>query len=167
MSGGRGSSSSYSNNNNINNSNSNDGSDERLLFLRGVGERNEIGVPSKFKSAHYKKPARRHKSARQLVSDENKRINALLSKANKAVEGSGTAKRLVSQGNPTSAWKPPPSIRPAKKYCDVTGLKGLYKSPTNNIRYHNAEVYQLIVKPMAPGVDQEYLKLRGANFVLK
>ncbi|CAI4059823.1 Ies6p SKDI_05G0260 [Saccharomyces kudriavzevii IFO 1802] len=166
MSGGRGSSSSYSNNNIINNNNSNDGSDERLLFLRGVGERNEIGVPSKFKSAHYKKPARRHKSARQLVSDENKRINALLSKANKAVEGSGTAKRLVSKVTYFSV-EAPPSIRPAKKYCDVTGLKGLYKSPTNNIRYHNAEVYQLIVKPMAPGVDQEYLKLRGANFVLK
>lgn len=151
---------------NSNSNNNNDGSDERLLFLRGVGERNEIGPASWFKPAHYKKPARRHKSARQLVSDENKRINALLSKANKTTDVSPAAKRLVPKATYFSV-EAPPSIRPAKKYCDVTGLKGIYKSPTNNIRYHNAEIYQLIVKPMAPGVDQEYLKLRGANFVLK
>ncbi|CAI4956821.1 ANM_HP_G0130780.mRNA.1.CDS.1 [Saccharomyces cerevisiae] len=166
MSGSRGNSSNSSVSNNSNNNNNNDGGDERLLFLRSVGERNEIGFPSRFKSAHYKKPTRRHKSARQLISDENKRINALLTKANKAAEGSTAARRLVPKATYFSV-EAPPSIRPAKKYCDVTGLKGFYKSPTNNIRYHNAEIYQLIVKPMAPGVDQEYLKLRGANFVLK
>lgn len=80
MSGGRGNSSNSSVSNNSNNNNNNDGGDERLLFLRSVGERNEIGFPSRFKSAHYKKPTRRHKSARQLISDENKRINALLTR---------------------------------------------------------------------------------------
>lgn len=67
MSGSRGNSSNSSVSNNSNNNNNNDGGDERLLFLRSVGERNEIGFPSRFKSAHYKKPTRRHKSARQLI----------------------------------------------------------------------------------------------------
>lgn len=45
MSGGRGNSSNSSVSNNSNNNNNNDGGDERLLFLRSVGERNEIGFP--------------------------------------------------------------------------------------------------------------------------
>lgn len=135
------------------------GSNDRLEFLRKVYHDNVIPAPSKFKRHGYKKPSRRHKSARQLLADESKRISSLLQDPQAAV------KRVpkVTYFNVNA----PPSLRPSKKYCDITGLKGLYKSPVNNIRYHNSEIYQLIVKPMAPGVDQEYLKLRGDNFVLK
>lgn len=130
---------------------------DRLEFLRRVAGENVIPVPSRFKKRGYRKPSRRHKSARQVIADESKRISQVLQE-----EG---VKRVpkVTYFNVNA----PPSMRPTKKYCDVTGLVGRYRSPVNNLRYHNAEIYQLVVKPMAPGVDQEYLKLRGDHFVLK
>lgn len=143
-------------------------SDQRLQWLRTVAEPNEIPQPSPYKfkkfqnskqhmtnSKSNRKFNKRHKPVRQLMSDELKRINTFCAE-NKKV--------------PKVTWYNiigPPSLKPTKKYCDITGLKGPYKSVTNNIRYHNAEIFQLVVKPMAPGVDQEYLKLRNANFVLK
>lgn len=135
------------------------GSNDRLEFLRKVYHDNLIPIPSKFKKHGYRKPSRRHKSSRQLIADESKRISSILQNPNIQVK----PVPKVTYFNVNA----PPSIRPSKKYCDITGLKGNYKSPVNNIRYHNSEIYQLIVKPMTPGVDQEYLKLRGDNFVLK
>ncbi|QLQ79121.1 hypothetical protein HG537_0B04690 [Torulaspora globosa] len=138
---------------------SNGSGNERMDFLKRVAGENVIGVPSRFKKYGYRKPSRRHKSGRQVIADESKRISLLLQE-----EGNGE-KRVpkVTYFNVNA----PPSTRPTKKYCDITGLVGRYRSPVNNLRYHNAEIYQLVVKPMAPGVDQEYLKLRGDHFVLK
>ena len=61
----------------------------------------------------------------------------------------------------------PPSLKPRKHYCDITGLEGKYKSPSSALRYHNVEIYQEVIKQLTPGMDQEYLSLRGANVVLK
>lgn len=143
-------------------------SDQRLQWLRTIAEPNEIPQISPYKSKKLqtskqhtasgksnRKFNKRHKPVRQLMSDEFKRINTYCAENKKVPKV--TCYNIVA----------PPSLKPNKKYCDITGLNGPYKSVTNNIRYHNAEIYQLIVKPMAPGVDQEYLKLRNANFVLK
>ncbi|SPO31133.1 uncharacterized protein UTRI_05222_B [Ustilago trichophora] len=54
----------------------------------------------------------------------------------------------------------PPSLRPAKKYCDVTGLIAPYTDPKSGLRYHSVEVYE-IIKQFGPGVDNAYLSLRG------
>lgn len=132
---------------------------ERLEFLRSVQNSNLVPAPSRFKKTGYKKPSRRHKSTRQLFTDESKRINAVLQRED-------TKQRPVPKVTYFNV-NAPPSLKPPKKYCDVTGLKGPYRSPVNNLRYCDSEVYRLVVKPMPPGVDQEYLKLRGANFVLK
>lgn len=59
----------------------------------------------------------------------------------------------------------PPSVLPAGHWCDITGLEGPYKT-NSKLRFHDQEIYQ-IVKKMAPEVDQKYLKLRKAHFVLK
>ena len=168
-----GSNSSSSNNNNTPSMTA----DQRLNFLRSVAERNTIPSPSRFKrDVHHKKPSRRHKASRQLLSEETKRINTILQHEQELYDESVAAhekdstKPLYKKRVPKVTYfniAAPPSLRPTKKYCDITGLKGPYQSPTNNIRYHNSEIYQLVVKPMAPGTDQEYLKLRGANFVLK
>ncbi|CCD25802.2 Ies6p NDAI_0G00260 [Naumovozyma dairenensis CBS 421] len=150
-----------------NNSNNNAANDNRLEFIRKVTEQNTLPVPSPFKRVQQKK-SRRHKAVKQLLSEENKRINAIFQQEQQDNDADKNIKhkRLVPKVTYFNV-DAPPSLRPPKKYCDITGLKGPYRSPTTNIRYHNAEIYQLIVKPMAPGVDQEYLKLRGANFVLK
>ncbi|MBW0469453.1 hypothetical protein O181_009168 [Austropuccinia psidii MF-1] len=60
----------------------------------------------------------------------------------------------------------PPSLIPPKKYCDITGLEAPYVDPKTRLRYHNAEVYELI-KTFGPGLDQIYLSLRGAHITLR
>ncbi|QLG73379.1 hypothetical protein HG535_0E04630 [Zygotorulaspora mrakii] len=134
---------------------------DHLDFLRAVS--NDNLVPrSRFTAATSKKANRKHKSSRQLLADESKRINAVLQRDAQNPEAPKPTVKVTY-----FSVNAPPSLRPAKRYCDITGLRGYYKSPVNRLRYHNAEIYQLVVKPMAPGVDQEYLKLRGDNFVLK
>ncbi|PWN27725.1 hypothetical protein BDZ90DRAFT_220149, partial [Jaminaea rosea] len=59
----------------------------------------------------------------------------------------------------------PPSLRPAKKYCDVTGLLAPYTDPKTGLRYHSAEIYE-VLKTFGPGVDQAYLGLRGRKATL-
>ena len=59
-----------------------------------------------------------------------------------------------------------PSLKPKKKYCDITGLPAKYKDPKTGLYYFNAEVYA-VVKGLGTGQVQEYLATRGANTVLK
>lgn len=108
--------------------------------------------------------SRRHKSTKQLISDENKRINNILNKQKE--EGNNTDNKQLSINVNYFNVNAPPSLKPIKKYCDITGLKGNYILPGNNLRYYNMEIYQ-IVKQMNQGLDQEYLKLRGDNVILK
>ncbi|KAG0656033.1 INO80 complex subunit C [Maudiozyma exigua] len=155
----------------------NKNNDLRLEFLRTIAQKNVIPKPlrkSQIELAQAdttnqkapKKSYRRHKGARQLISEETKRINSILEQEQLLYDADSKYVRKTPKVTFFNV-SAPPSIKPTKKYCDITGLNGPYKSPTNNIRYHNSEIYQFVVKPMAPGVDQEYLKLRGANFVLK
>lgn len=59
-----------------------------------------------------------------------------------------------------------PSLKPKKKYCDITGLPAKYKDPKTGLYYYNAEVYA-VVKGLTTGQCQEYLAARGANTILK
>ncbi|KAF1826053.1 uncharacterized protein K489DRAFT_386538 [Dissoconium aciculare CBS 342.82] len=59
-----------------------------------------------------------------------------------------------------------PSLKPKRKYCDITGLPAKYKDPKSGLQYYNAEVYA-VVKSLGTGQVQEYLAARGANTVLK
>lgn len=59
-----------------------------------------------------------------------------------------------------------PSLKPKKKYCDITGLPAKYTDPKTGLFYYNAEVYR-VVKGLGTAQVQEYLAARGANTVLK
>ncbi|KAK5169602.1 chromatin-remodeling complex subunit ies6 [Saxophila tyrrhenica] len=59
-----------------------------------------------------------------------------------------------------------PSLKPKKKYCDITGLPAKYRDPKTGLNYVNAEVYT-VIKGLTTGQVQEYLAARGANTVLK
>jgi INO80 complex subunit C len=59
-----------------------------------------------------------------------------------------------------------PSLKPKKKYCDITGLPAKYKDPKSGLYYYNAEVYA-VVKGLSTTQVQEYLAARGANTILK
>lgn len=59
----------------------------------------------------------------------------------------------------------PPPLVPIKHWCDITGLPAPYRNATG-MRFHNREIFD-IVQSLPPGVEQEYLKLRNANVVLR
>ncbi|KAL9035628.1 MAG: hypothetical protein Q9180_004761 [Flavoplaca navasiana] len=61
-----------------------------------------------------------------------------------------------------------PSLHPAhqKHYCDITGLPAPYTDPKSRLRYHNAEIFQ-VVRSLPQGVAEKYLEARGAHVVLK
>ena len=59
-----------------------------------------------------------------------------------------------------------PSLKPKKKYCDITGKPARYRDPQTGLFYFNVEVYETI-KRMSTTQVQEILALRGAATVLK
>ena len=61
-----------------------------------------------------------------------------------------------------------PSLHPGhqKHYCDITGLPAPYTDPKTRLRYHNAELFQ-VVRSLPQGVAEKYLEARGAHVVLK
>ncbi|VVT58730.1 uncharacterized protein SAPINGB_P006355 [Magnusiomyces paraingens] len=140
-------------------------------------------VPRTFKVPTWKTPSRRNKPARTVIADEQRRLQALATAetaaataaAEAATEAAAASESDGTATAPSTAPKfhasyaavdAPPSVRPRKWWCDITGLEGRYRSVRNGLRYHNAEIYG-IVQGMAPGVDQQYLELRNANVVLK
>jgi len=60
----------------------------------------------------------------------------------------------------------PPSIVPARHYCDITGLEAPYTDPATGLRYHDKSVYELI-KGLTTSAAREYLVARGVNPVVK
>lgn len=121
-----------------------------MVDLNQVAKANEI-TPTFKSKAPKQKPTKRVKALKQLILDEQKYIKQHEPTFNR------TNYFSIESG---------PSIKPIKKYCDITGLKGNYKSPSSGIIYHNSEIYS-IVKNMSTGVDQQYLELRNANVILK
>lgn len=96
--------------------------------------------------------SKRYKTSKQIVADEIRYLQS---------------KKLAIDTPTWTSIVAPPSLKPQKHYCDITGLEGKYKSPSNALRFHNVEIYQEVIKHMPPGIDQEYLSLRNANVVLK
>lgn len=95
---------------------------------------------------------RRFKTGRQIASEELRYLQL---------------KKLGIDTPSALSITAPPSLKPRKHYCDITGLEGKYKSPSSALRFHNVEIYQEVIRHMTPGLDQEYLSLRGANVILK
>lgn len=108
-------------------------------------------VPLPFKNAHWRGHAKRAKNAKAVLQDEQRRLQAANVSSDKATYFSVDA---------------PPSLRPQKHWCDITGLEGRYRAVRSGLRYHNVEVYR-VIKDLTPGVDQSYLELRNATVVLK
>lgn len=130
--------------------------ESKIDYLRRIAAQNDASHRN-YKPHSWKRPNRRHKPTRQLLTDEWKRLT------NESTNGNKKKRIYLTYFNVQAL----PSRYPNKHYCDITGLKARYKSPTNGLRFFNSEIYSLIIKPMTPGVDQEYLKLRGDNVVLK
>ena len=55
-----------------------------------------------------------------------------------------------------------PSILPAKKYCDISGLEGKYVDPLSNLNYHSSIFYEKI-RDFNQIKTQEMLKFKNNN----
>lgn len=59
-----------------------------------------------------------------------------------------------------------PSTRPAKKYCDFTGLPAKYTDPKTKLRFCGPDAFG-VVRGMNEHRIQEFLGLRGAQSLIK
>ncbi|KAF6014138.1 hypothetical protein HII12_001464 [Brettanomyces bruxellensis] len=116
----------------------------------------KLETAEKFKNPNRKRTKRRYRSLRQVLRDDEKRIQQ------KRDESKTPIANIVTYQSVTA----PPSLKPVKTYCDITGLPTNYRSPTTRMRYYNKECFDMI-KSLPPGVDQQYLALRKANVILK
>ncbi|XP_058058314.1 INO80 complex subunit C [Anopheles bellator] len=64
-----------------------------------------------------------------------------------------------------SSVNAPPSLKPAKKYSDISGLVAPYTDPHSKLRFHNAEEYQTI-RTFPMDLTAGYLALRGATSIV-
>ncbi|KEI36247.1 uncharacterized protein L969DRAFT_91087 [Mixia osmundae IAM 14324] len=147
--------------------------------------------PRPFKNPHYKPSAqRRNKSLKQMLAAERDRYTL---KGQKKVLPASTS-MVVKLGGKKGSSQPdtarnspdeeaarlvrteeyisymnveaPPSVLPAKKYCDLTGLVAPYVDPRSTLRYHNAECYE-VLKTFPQSTDQSYLAVRGNSSIIK
>ena len=59
-----------------------------------------------------------------------------------------------------------PSLKPQKKYSDLSGFESLYTDPKTRLRYSSIEEYKQ-VRSMSEEDVQARLALRGADYVIK
>ncbi|KAM0752411.1 hypothetical protein T439DRAFT_324494 [Meredithblackwellia eburnea MCA 4105] len=146
-------------------------------------------VDRSFKNQDYRKNLnRRNKTLKQILATERERVDKLAkdkreqeeaAKAAALESGTETAPMQVDGASSSkaastafadmvtySSVEAPPSLQPAKKYCDVTGLEAPYVDPRSTLRYHNAEIYE-VLKTFQPAVIQSYLAVRGSGVVLR
>jgi len=61
----------------------------------------------------------------------------------------------------------PPSLLPAKKYCDITGLAAPYTDPQTKLNYAAADIFYYIRQNLNTQAVQEHLDVRKAGSLLK
>ena len=64
------------------------------------------------------------------------------------------------------SFEAPPSCKPAKKYCDFTGLPAKYTDRKTGLQYHDADFFR-VIQGMNESIKNEYLELRNAVTILK
>lgn len=60
----------------------------------------------------------------------------------------------------------PPSMLPAKKYCDITGLPSKYTDPVTKMRFESKEAFRMARRLQDHKVE-EFLSLRHAQTRIK
>lgn len=78
-----------------------------------------------------------------------------------------TTEQWPDDGKPTyTEIEAPPSIYPAKHYCDLTGLPAKYVDPRTKLRYSSADQYA-IIQSLPEETVQAYLAVRNAAVVIR
>lgn len=58
------------------------------------------------------------------------------------------------------------SVRPSKKYCDLTGYSAPYTHPGTQLRYASADLYQ-VIEALPRDAVEAYLRVRNAFVAMK
>ncbi|KAF9788042.1 hypothetical protein BJ322DRAFT_1209138 [Thelephora terrestris] len=119
-----------------------------------------LHVPKPFKNPKYtKNQNRRAKNLKTVLTQEREREKQdrerrrLEKEEAMDVDGvppPGPSDIPFEEDTPTyTSIEAPPSLLPARKYCDITGLEARihsanYTDPATGLRYHDKNVYQLI-----------------------
>lgn len=101
--------------------------------------------PFKSKAPRKHHTGGRQKTFRQVIAMERDRCREL----------------KINQANYLSI-EAPPSLLPAKHYCDISGLQAHYTDPTSKLRYHSVYEY-VTIKTLNPHDIVRLLQLRGAG----
>ncbi|KWU41932.1 hypothetical protein RHOSPDRAFT_22040, partial [Rhodotorula sp. JG-1b] len=113
---------------------------------------------------------KRTKALKQIMALERERVDQLLEAKKQQVTGGHDAEARLQQAFHQvvsfASVEAPPSLLPQKRYCDITGLEAKYQDPRSTLRYHNAEVYE-VLRTFQPAVIQAYLAVRGQGVVLR
>ncbi|KAI0030445.1 hypothetical protein K488DRAFT_54226, partial [Vararia minispora EC-137] len=120
-----------------------------------------LHAPRPFKNPAYTKNAgRRAKNVKAVLAQERERARAAAERM--AVDGEEQDMDPLTY----LSIEAPPSVVPAKHYCDITGLEAPYTDPATGLRFHDKSVYELI-KGLTTSAAREYLVARGVNPVVK
>ena len=114
-------------------------------------------------------PAQASQDLSRLVLEKNIKSQPHQQQGGALTPGGGAGMLNVGVMGPSVTYTgiaAAPSLKPKKKYCDITGLPAKYRDPKTGLYYFNAEIYG-VVKTLTTGQVQEYLAARGANTVLK
>ncbi|KAI0233338.1 Co-chaperone, partial [Massospora cicadina] len=121
------------------------------------------GANRPFKNPDYVTP-KRYRPLKQILSAEKASILGPGAGPSKSKTLKEAERKPVGKAKPpVYYWQldAPPPLLPHKKYCDITGLEAPYLDPKTNLRYHSAEIYQ-VIKSFSVEIPQDYLGIRNA-----
>ena len=134
--------------------------------------RNIANIRKPFKNPNWKPSSRRNKTVKQILAEEARKEASSQAQSGTATPADGGARAddlAAATAKPAVTYMSldaPPSVKPKKKYCDITGLRAPYTDPKTGLRYHDKEIFQ-VVRSLPQGVPEQYLEARNANTVLK
>ncbi|KAG8947729.1 hypothetical protein FRC04_010503 [Tulasnella sp. 424] len=135
--------------------------------------------PRKAKAVKIMLLAERDRELAEVKKMRKQREKALAEKRKEEEEGEGAMDVDGPEGGETkkeeeeppveedalicySTIEAPPSLIPATRYCDITGLEAPYTDPLTGLRYHDKDVFAHI-RTLKPSAVQSYLSLRGGG----
>ncbi|KNE60770.1 hypothetical protein AMAG_06128 [Allomyces macrogynus ATCC 38327] len=124
-----------------------------------------LPAPKPFKkNAHFVSGVKKYRALPNLLSHQQT-VDAAKAAAVAAELGEEATSPASVVGPSYTSIRAAPSVRPNRKYCDVTGLPANYTDPVSGLHYYDKEVYQYI-KGLSSGALQQYMRLRNKSIII-
>lgn len=141
--------------------------------FKNLASKAASGGPRKAKAVKIMLLAERDRELAEVNKMKKRRAKALAEKQKQegeAMDIDGQEGETKKEESPVeedalicySTIEAPPSLIPATRYCDITGLEAPYTDPLTGLRYHDKDVFAHI-RTLKPSAVQAYLSLRGGG----